>query len=101
MLGVKNRKDRYPGLITAEPEILTYQLTQADQFVVLATHGVCDNIANQQIYETIRGHSYLQSMNRAARLCKEAISSNSDEKVPNNAMATVIDVRPFTSRLPH
>jgi protein phosphatase 1L len=75
--------------VTCEPEIEKKELTEEDEYLVLATDGVWDVLSNDQVAKLIRNTAPRGFLECAKVLCSEALIMGSTD----NVTVVVIDLR--------
>ncbi|KAI8470546.1 MAG: phosphatase 2C-like domain-containing protein [Monoraphidium minutum] len=91
-LGDFDLKGPIDGGVTAEPEVVEFELSEADQFLVLASDGVWDVMSDAEAVGLVRD-TVKDPQLCAKRLVTEALSRGSND----NATAVVVFFRPVAS----
>ncbi|XP_032222641.1 pyruvate dehydrogenase [acetyl-transferring]-phosphatase 2, mitochondrial [Nematostella vectensis] len=81
-----------PPYLTAEPEVMSYQLQRTDKFLVLATDGLWDMLSNEEVVHYVQEHVCKKVEDTSKGVLPQDITFN-EQELPcdlNNAASCLV-----------
>ncbi|CAN8070735.1 unnamed protein product [Agarophyton chilense] len=82
------------GIVSSEPEITSYKLTEQDQFIIVATDGIWNVMSNQDVVQFIAAHG-----EKSAQRISEALVRRAAAQWFANGGETIDDISAIVVRL--